>query len=41
MYFLGLASLFIQAYYPAYAGKLTGMLLQMDNADLLHLIEVC
>ena len=28
-------------FYPQEAGKLTGMLLQMDNTDLLHMIEVC
>lgn len=29
----------ISGFYPQQAGKLTGMLLQMDNSDLLHLIE--
>ncbi len=32
-------SYWLQNIYPQQAGKLTGMLLQMDNSDLLHLIE--
>jgi polyadenylate-binding protein len=29
----------VQAQAPVYAGKVTGMLLEMDNAELLHLLE--
>jgi polyadenylate-binding protein len=29
----------VSAHYPQAAGKLTGMLLQMDNSEILHLLE--
>ena len=29
----------VQDKYPGVAGKVTGMLLEMDNAEILHLLE--
>lgn len=29
----------IQALHPALAGKITGMLLEIDNSELLHMLE--
>ena len=29
----------MQEKYPSVAGKVTGMLLEMDNAEILHLLE--
>jgi polyadenylate-binding protein len=29
----------IQGMYPDLAGKITGMLLEIDNAELLHMLE--
>lgn len=29
----------LQDKYPTVAGKITGMLLEMDNAEILHLLE--
>lgn len=29
----------IQAMHPTFAGKITGMLLEIDNSELLHMLE--
>ncbi len=29
----------IQAMHPSLAGKITGMLLEIDNSELLHMLE--